>query len=994
MPNSVLNQLKALRDGVAQDLRKDPRYLTLQALDKSIEEVTAVLSASGLLPASAAPSLTQRLSGMAPQADRYAEPMAALAASEPAAAAPDSAPARTSLGFKDGTAGSPPPAVPHSLFAPSSTAALEVAGAAAVAAAMAGIAGHVAAHGPETAAAAETEAPREVAAPGDHVASHETEEPDFAAVAEPEDDYSAHDLSAHGQAARTGAAWPDETGATAPDALPREAGLASHADTSMDGAPTAAGLMAEHRDLAPLAIDSAGTDVPAEAMSALAAALFQDEAAHEASHHDEWPQEPAVTQDTVEGGHAQSVDAGDHEAAPIMEAASPQDRLTADLEAALEEMAAASPRAKTAPGSGELASDPLRHDATLADMSVPAGPADASGEPAHPALSPDELAGGQHFSPDEDVSPTLGETVAGGAGLEDAVLEATAGHEAAGDHEPIEDQDPAGETDHVAAHHEPEAAADGTAFDMIAADAIAAALFAEDAPAAIEPDEPEAGPSPQAAGPAMADVEEEPASAQHARAHEAGAPDFGTRATTIGEDAVAAALFAGDVPAGDVPAGEIPPALADGPALDEIENAIAAALFADEPAGKESAAARAGIIPEGKSAGYIVMAPKPGAAQYSPSIAVKFGKLPARVDLRPLLSPVEDQGEAQTSVAHAVAAAYEYWIQKATKKPQHISRSFIHYNARWRAGAAESDTGTAIQLALEGLQRFGACPETAWPSHPGLLNQRPGAGAYRDAASYRVHDMAQVPLKVESWKQALAEGKPVIFGLVVFDTFAACAATGGVVAMPAPEDVPQSAHAVLALCATGYNDAEKVFIVRNAWGEGFGDKGYCYIPYDYLMNPKFNDGDAWIFVPKVPSQPPRETWSETQEPVVNGGEGVDFVIPSYPASEYATVTEDFFEAIRQPWLAAAPDDYTACAGKVAKNLFDDLPPFDVPSFVAAHPRSGDDTAADVEAPAGRVETEADAWGNAASWGVSTAIDHARSAPREETGATADAELTQ
>lgn len=38
----------------------------------------------------------------------------------------------------------------------------------------------------------------------------------------------------------------------------------------------------------------------------------------------------------------------------------------------------------------------------------------------------------------------------------------------------------------------------------------------------------------------------------------------------------------------------------------------------------------------------------------------------------------------------------------------------------------------------------------------------------------------------------------------------------------------------------GYSDAEARFIVRNSWGTDWGDRGYCYIPYDYCANPKFN----------------------------------------------------------------------------------------------------------------------------------------------------------
>ena len=34
----------------------------------------------------------------------------------------------------------------------------------------------------------------------------------------------------------------------------------------------------------------------------------------------------------------------------------------------------------------------------------------------------------------------------------------------------------------------------------------------------------------------------------------------------------------------------------------------------------------------------------------------------------------------------------------------------------------------------------------------------------------------------------------------------------------------------------GYNDKHGHFIVRNSWGTGFGDNGYCYLPYSYLRD--------------------------------------------------------------------------------------------------------------------------------------------------------------
>ena len=39
---------------------------------------------------------------------------------------------------------------------------------------------------------------------------------------------------------------------------------------------------------------------------------------------------------------------------------------------------------------------------------------------------------------------------------------------------------------------------------------------------------------------------------------------------------------------------------------------------------------------------------------------------------------------------------------------------------------------------------------------------------------------------------------------------------------------------------------DNVFIVRNSWGADWGDNGYCYMPYDYVMNPDLNLGDCWM----------------------------------------------------------------------------------------------------------------------------------------------------
>jgi C1A family cysteine protease len=45
-----------------------------------------------------------------------------------------------------------------------------------------------------------------------------------------------------------------------------------------------------------------------------------------------------------------------------------------------------------------------------------------------------------------------------------------------------------------------------------------------------------------------------------------------------------------------------------------------------------------------------------------------------------------------------------------------------------------------------------------------------------------------------------------------------------------------------AMCCVGYDMEKQMFIVRNSWGTEWGDNGYCYFPFEYLVY--FGD-DFW-----------------------------------------------------------------------------------------------------------------------------------------------------
>jgi hypothetical protein len=249
---------------------------------------------------------------------------------------------------------------------------------------------------------------------------------------------------------------------------------------------------------------------------------------------------------------------------------------------------------------------------------------------------------------------------------------------------------------------------------------------------------------------------------------------------------------------------------------------------------------------ERKVSGYRYRAPLASAKRYAAGSS-PVERLPPKVDLRPFMTPVEDQGQLSSCVANAVAGAYEYLVKRHRGDDAYdVSRLFIYYNARAKDGDHPGEDGGAIIAdAIDSLREKGACSEATWPYEEENVNEQPPDEAYDEASNFLVEDMALVPTTLDAWKHALAEGYPIIFGISLFESFDKHKKRG-FVPMPSTRESSRASHGGHAMLCVGYSDPDRVFIVRNSWGTSWGEAGYCFIPYDYLVNPKYNDGDSWI----------------------------------------------------------------------------------------------------------------------------------------------------
>lgn len=208
-------------------------------------------------------------------------------------------------------------------------------------------------------------------------------------------------------------------------------------------------------------------------------------------------------------------------------------------------------------------------------------------------------------------------------------------------------------------------------------------------------------------------------------------------------------------------------------------------------------------------------------------------ELPKLIDLRQSCSPVENQLELGSCTANALAGNLEYLKMKSLQKVLDFSRLFIYYNERVITHTVNVDSGASLRDGIKTLVKLGACPETDWPYDISQFTQKPPDGAYHDALEYQITAYYRL-IYLDQMKQTLASGYPFVFGFSVYESFESeKVAETGYIPMPGNDEHMIGGHAVVGV---GYDDQKELMIIRNSWGTGWGDKGYCYMPYDYISN--------------------------------------------------------------------------------------------------------------------------------------------------------------
>jgi hypothetical protein len=206
------------------------------------------------------------------------------------------------------------------------------------------------------------------------------------------------------------------------------------------------------------------------------------------------------------------------------------------------------------------------------------------------------------------------------------------------------------------------------------------------------------------------------------------------------------------------------------------------------------------------------------------------------VDLRKYCTPVGDQGQTSRCSAFAWTHAAELVNNMKTGETPRLSPTFAMLEFQRAQGDAQDyayaysggDGTSGGPDPGRVLAEEGVCRQELWPDD----SETPADSERVLSADAERHklDATPHPIALEDVRKALSAGCPVH---VAMNTGVAFSGVGrdGVFDAAEPPSGRHGRHAMLMVGYTG-----NFYILKNSWGESWGDKGYGYVPQSVLAD--------------------------------------------------------------------------------------------------------------------------------------------------------------
>lgn len=225
------------------------------------------------------------------------------------------------------------------------------------------------------------------------------------------------------------------------------------------------------------------------------------------------------------------------------------------------------------------------------------------------------------------------------------------------------------------------------------------------------------------------------------------------------------------------------------------------------------------------------------------------GALPTSIDLTSKFPPIGNQGQLGTCVAWATGYNNKTYLDGVDKNlsPSELQSTINQYSPTdlffsIDPSKRSCNNGTNFDDAFNVLISRGVNTLATVPYDEICRTNSPGNSA--TASANRIKNFRRIQGSVNEIKEYLAQGTPVVIGAMVNREFQQL--RGAAVLNNLNYSGDEGGHAMV---IAGYDDSKSAFRVVNSWGYGWGDNGYIWIGYDFLVN-KFcvQGGQKSLFV--------------------------------------------------------------------------------------------------------------------------------------------------
>lgn len=206
--------------------------------------------------------------------------------------------------------------------------------------------------------------------------------------------------------------------------------------------------------------------------------------------------------------------------------------------------------------------------------------------------------------------------------------------------------------------------------------------------------------------------------------------------------------------------------------------------------------------------------------------------LPKAIDLSASFPIPGDQGQQGSCVGWATAYALKSYQEKIEigwaldRQDQLFSPAFVFNQI---ATDSVNCSGSQIYRALDLLENTGAATLGKMSYTDLNCTARPTNDALQEAGNFKIRTYGTLRT-VEEMKAQLANYRPVVIGIIAYDSLLQLRGTDSVYNTASGQNY--GGHAVTIV---GYDDDRYggAFKVINSWGTQWGDKGYFWLTYDF-----------------------------------------------------------------------------------------------------------------------------------------------------------------